>query len=133
MSRDRKCTQCAPAAVAGIAHICDGIMEARAERAEALAVLRAIGEAIATVARATMIVRVSSGSSVGIEFRDGRVIELRPRFDRSQVCEYDSVRERYFQDGRCLREFVGAPSDVAAEAVAALIEERARVYAETAR
>jgi hypothetical protein len=46
----RECSQCESAARADIAHICDGIMEARKAHADALAALRAFGEAISAVA-----------------------------------------------------------------------------------
>lgn len=46
----RECSQCESAARADIAHICDWIMEARKAHADALAALRAFGEAISAVA-----------------------------------------------------------------------------------
>lgn len=48
--KQRECSQCESAARADIAHICDGIMEARKAHADALAALRAFGEAISAVA-----------------------------------------------------------------------------------
>jgi hypothetical protein len=95
---------------------------------DALIALDALGEAIATVARATLIVRVAVGHSVRVDLGDGtenaQVLELWQRGASLCLSEY-----AYNRSPRRLWQIEGQPEDNAAEAVARLIElveERAR-------
>jgi hypothetical protein len=78
--------------------------------------LVAFGEAIAMVARAQMIARVGCGRTLSVEIDDRR-FELWQHFDALIVSEFSP------RASRRLRSIAGRPEDVAAEAVAAFIEE----------
>lgn len=80
------------------------------------AALHAFGEAIATIARAQMVGRVAAGQIIAVDL-GARTIELWPH--GGSLC----VSERSALSPRRLREIEGNPADVAAEAVAAMIEE----------
>jgi hypothetical protein len=83
----------------------------------AAAALAAFGEAIATVARARLIERVTASDRVIAELGDGRAFELWP-------CGETLYVSGWGHDGMVeLRKFHGDFEDVAAEAVAAFIEE----------
>lgn len=98
------------------------------EHTDALAALNALGVAIATVARASLIVRVAVGHSVRVDLGDGtenaQVLELWQR--GASLCLSEYARNRA---PRRLWQIEGQPEDNAAEAVSRLIElveERAR-------
>lgn len=90
---------------------------AEADSAWALDALRALGGAIAAIARARLIERVTAGDRVIAELGDGRAFELWP-------CGETLYVSGWGHDGMVeLRKFRGDFEDIAAEAVAALIEE----------
>lgn len=93
--------------------------EAEQHRA-ALAALRALGEAVATVARARLVSRVADGQTVRV-FLDDRDLELWQHGHELCLSEYQHQRSP-----RRLHTFAGYSDDVAAEAVARLIEEVGR-------
>ena len=90
-----------------------------ARRSEQLQALRAFGEAIAMVARAQMIARFGAGKTIRTTVGD-RSIEL---WQHGATLGGPCVWEHDAGAPRRLREIVGHPEDVAAEAVAAFIEE----------
>lgn len=88
-----------------------------ARRSEQLQALRAFGEAIAMVAQARLIERVAAGGMVSVELGDGRAFELWSRDETIYIGGWG-------HDGEVeLRRFRGDFEDIAAEAVAAFIEE----------
>lgn len=96
--------------------------EAQAHRA-ALVALRALGEAVATVARARLVSSVADGGWVSWESADdARMLELWRSRDGLCVSEYSAAHVQ----GRRLHTLEGDPEDIAAEAVARLIEEAGR-------
>lgn len=90
--------------------------QAKRKHSEAIAALRAFGEAIATVARAQMIGRAAAGHTITVDL-GARTIELWQHGGSLCVSEYSDRAPRR------LREIKGRPEDIAAEAVAALLEE----------
>lgn len=90
----------------------------RMQHHEALIALRAFGEAIATVARARLVSRVTDTRTVVTRLPDGREIELWWYGTELCLSEYEHNRAP-----RRLRTFTGQPEDIAAEAVARLLAE----------
>lgn len=115
-----ECSQCEAAARADIAHICDHVMDAMRVRALALP---ALGEAIATVAHAQMIARAAARQVISTMVRGGEIVELWTEYGAPVVGVFASVDHRFRRDPRTLLRFNRHPEDVAAEAVAAFIEE----------
>ena len=95
----------------------------RMQHHEALIALRAFGEAIATVARARLVSRVVDGRLLSVKIGSERVAVLRAYHDHATVHAYDSMEAWYFERGRLIQRFEGQPEDIAAEAVARLLEE----------
>jgi len=93
-----------------------GFAQAKRRHSEALAALSALGEAIATVARAQMIGRAAAGHTITVDL-GARAVELWQHGGSLCVSEYSDRAPRR------LREIEGRPEDCAAEAVAALLEE----------
>lgn len=95
----------------------------RDARRDALAALRALGEAVATVARARLVSSVADGGWVRWESADGeRMLELWQSHGGLCISEYSAAHVQ----GRRLHTLEGDPEDIAAEAVARLIEEVGR-------
>jgi hypothetical protein len=124
----RRCTRCGAHNVATSGTLCSLCEwshltpQARAARAhaDALAALDALGVAVATVARATLIARVAIGRTITVRTEvDGveRGLELWQRGSSLCLSEYAHNRAP-----RRLWQIEGQPEDNAAEAVARLIE-----------
>lgn len=99
----------------------------RAEHEEGLRILRAIGEAIATVARARLVCTLMAKQNIQWT-NDDKSVGVDLDFWRGKTLETSTVTLiRYTSEhpgiGSRIAEWEGHPVDVAAEAVAAMIEQ----------
>ena len=93
--------------------------------ATALDALRALGEAVATVARAMLIGRVAAGRRIDVDM-DGDAetgLTLTVFWNGATISRYTSARPGF---GRIVTTYSGESEDFAVEAVARLIEEAQR-------
>lgn len=112
----------------GIAHTIDSLIAEsqrviRARHERAIGALRALGEAVATVARAVLIGRVSAGRRVDVEGDAEAGFSLTVFWNGATISRYTSARPGF---GRVVATYSGEPECFAVEAVARLIEEAQR-------
>lgn len=114
----------------GIAHtiyslIAESQRAIRARHERAIDALCALGEAVATVARAVLIGRVAAGRRIDVDM-DGDAetgLTLTVFWNGATISRYTSVRPGF---GRIVTTYSGESEDFAVEAVARLIEEAQR-------